>query len=237
MALGTNAGTINQGEGSSAIGYGSGNSNQGSRAIAIGSFAGSDGQGARTIAIGYGAGSQSQGTGSIAIGYNAGFGSASPQEPNTIILNASGNEINGVIGQTGSFYVNPVRGDAKSTLLASGFTGPMYFNPTTSEISFASSNNSLVASSPQLVAGAGGSYTIYSPTAPGLYNVLFTNQDSPSISYYGSATLYYDGTSIFGGYGYGPGSEIVIAGTANNIIFYNQSPTPLTFTFHVFNSS
>jgi hypothetical protein len=131
VALGTAAGQTGQQSNSVAIGSNSGRTTQGTSSIAIGSGAGNDGQGSGSVAIGEFAGLSNQGGNSIAIGRNAGLS----QPSSTIILNASGSIVNGVTGQTGSFYVNPVRVIQNST----GFCGPVFYNLETSEI--AVSNN------------------------------------------------------------------------------------------------
>ena len=99
------------------------------------------------IAIGRDSALIGQGTNSISIGYRAGMGYentlinlgplippttvpvAYPQENNTIILNASGNYLGGVSGQTGSYYVAPIRN-------TSGVTGlmPLSYNTETKEV-------------------------------------------------------------------------------------------------------
>jgi hypothetical protein len=131
IALGTAAGQTGQQSNSVAIGSNSGRTTQGTSSIAIGLDAGNDGQGSGSVAIGEFAGLSNQGGNSIAIGRNAGLS----QPSSTIILNASGSIVNGVTGQTGSFYVKPVRVIQNSA----GFCGPVFYNLTTSEI--AVSNN------------------------------------------------------------------------------------------------
>jgi hypothetical protein len=76
-----------------AIGKQAGQVNQGSNAIAIGRTTASDTQGDYAIAIGEQAGVTSQGANSIAIGKGAGVTSA---HANTIILNASGAPLNSI---------------------------------------------------------------------------------------------------------------------------------------------
>jgi hypothetical protein len=74
--------------------------------IAIGTSAGEVSQNSNSVAIGSFAGQFDQGTDAIAIGQKAG---QTGQADNTIILNATGSAVNGVVGQTGSFYVAPIR--------------------------------------------------------------------------------------------------------------------------------
>ena len=102
---------------------------QQTNAIAIGANAGGLNQGLSAIAIGDFAGYTGQGTNSIAIGSNAGF---TGQANNTIILSATGNQFNGVVGQTGSFYVAPVRNYANENTFS-----PIGYNSTTNEVGYA----------------------------------------------------------------------------------------------------
>jgi hypothetical protein len=139
IAIGTNAGNVNQNTNSIAIGQSAGRNNQlpqaiaigldtgknsqGPNAIAIGTLAGEYGQQLSSIAIGILAGQTGQGQNSIAIGNLAGQTS---QPANSIILNASGDVLNGVSGQTG-FYVKPIRTDLSQT-------SPLCYNSTSGEI-------------------------------------------------------------------------------------------------------
>jgi hypothetical protein len=76
-----------------------------------------------------------QGDNSIAIGFGAGYGANAsplairPQAARTIILNASGSPLNGVLQQTDSFYVNPIRTDATPGNV-------LYYNTTTKEVTY-----------------------------------------------------------------------------------------------------
>jgi hypothetical protein len=82
-----------------------------------------------TISIGLNAG-RVQGAACIAIGRNAGSNSnplGAGQAGNTIILNASGNYLSGE-GQTGCFYVNPIRQSADPG------TGYLVYDTSTKEI-------------------------------------------------------------------------------------------------------
>ena len=56
-----------------------------------------------------------------------GFIASTPQPNNTIILNATGNDLSGIAGQTASFYVAPIRSDNTQTLA-------LAYNTTTKEI-------------------------------------------------------------------------------------------------------
>jgi hypothetical protein len=127
--------TTGQGNNSVAIGHLSGQTDQGTNSVAIGNNAGETNQGHDSIALGTGAGFNGQGKESIAIGKNAGFDLyfdiftpvIRQQAANTIILNASGENCAGVSGQTGSFYVAPIRSDPTKTI-------PLMYDPLTYEI-------------------------------------------------------------------------------------------------------
>lgn len=94
--------------------------------ISLGGFAGQTNQGNNATALGYFAGTTNQGEESVAIGHNAGNLN---QANNTIILNATGVAVNGVSGQTGSFFVDPIRYYGYENVFA-----PLGYNLTTKEI-------------------------------------------------------------------------------------------------------
>ncbi len=71
--------------------------------VAIGLGAGQTGQSSRAVAIGFQAGNYEQGPYAIAIGYQAG---ATGQVGNSIVINASGSELD---GNTAGFFVSPIR--------------------------------------------------------------------------------------------------------------------------------
>lgn len=73
VAIGNNAGLVNQFPDAVAIGQDAGNTNQGNDAIAIGFQAGQNNQGNNAVAIGSSAGNLNQGNNGIAFGNNAGF--------------------------------------------------------------------------------------------------------------------------------------------------------------------
>ena len=106
ISMSVAAGQNDQGSQSIAIGYYAGQNNQGNKCIAIGSSSGQNSQGANAIAIGQQSGENNQGDQSIAIGTFAG---SQDQHANTIILNASGTDLNSVTSS--SFYASPVRND------------------------------------------------------------------------------------------------------------------------------
>jgi hypothetical protein len=101
----------------------------GDNKISLGGYAGQTSQGNNATALGYFAGTTNQGEESVAIGHNAGNNA---QEPNTIILNATGVAVNGVSGQKNSFYVDPVRDYANANTFS-----PVGYNPTTKEVGYA----------------------------------------------------------------------------------------------------
>jgi hypothetical protein len=125
VAVGYGAGGVGQGTGALSFGISSGYNLQGDYGIAIGTAAGSESQEYGAIAIGLYAGNNYQGANAIAIGTNAGVGS---QAPNSIMLNASGEQLSG--GLSG-LYINPVRNDDTSTSQA------IYYNTDTKELTYA----------------------------------------------------------------------------------------------------
>lgn len=141
VAIGGNAGQANQGTGGTSIGNFAGSQNQGMYSVALGYEAGYVYQGNNAIAIGYQAGTgnpytaQGQGANSIAIGYQAGvsFGVLSDyqQAANTIILNATGANLNST-STNNAFFVKPVRHITYGSM-PPGFYN-MAYNPTTGEI-------------------------------------------------------------------------------------------------------
>jgi len=78
------------------------------------------------------AGATGQGQYAVAIGKYAGRGVVNYQAANTIILNATGDELSGVSGQTGSCYIKPIRSES------GGSTGNTFYalryNPVTGEL-------------------------------------------------------------------------------------------------------
>jgi hypothetical protein len=127
IAIGHMAGEFHSGTGAVAVGFQAGQHTQSTSAVAIGYQAGSTGQGTSAVAIGASAGQTGQGANAIAIGNLAG---ATGQFGGSIVLNASGVELNA--GDTG-FFVNPIR---KETSNSAGFTGSVWYNPTTHEVAF-----------------------------------------------------------------------------------------------------
>lgn len=139
-----------QGEDAIAIGYESGSIDQYSNCVAIGTRAGYRGQGAVNIfnyggavAIGYQAGYTAQETGTTAIGYQAGYSGQglgaiaigakagyTAQPGNSIIINATGDELNTTIGN--SFVVKPIRYGVVPQLS----DNTLYYDPNTGEITY-----------------------------------------------------------------------------------------------------
>jgi hypothetical protein len=140
-----------------AIGYGAGATNQGGTTVAVGAFAGMDAQGLSAVAIGFNAGQTTQGTKSVAIGMTSGyslqgnyavaigdsagytnqgaqaiaigrFAGLTNQANNTIILNATGANLNATTANT--FIVAPVRNDVANVAQV------MFYNTTSKEITY-----------------------------------------------------------------------------------------------------
>jgi hypothetical protein len=126
IAIGHGAGKYNQGESSIAIGHLAGYTGQGGGCLAFGNSAGELNQSNHCIAIGSQAGKTGQGEYALAIGHVAGY---SNQADHTIIINATGDIVNGTPGQSRSFYVAPIREDNTTTTLVG-----LGYNPETYEI-------------------------------------------------------------------------------------------------------
>jgi hypothetical protein len=122
--IGRNAGKFNQQTFGIGIGQESANTNQKEKTVAIGIGAGFTGQKSNAIAIGRNAGRNAQGENCIAIGNFAGI----DQSANSIILNASGSNLN---AKNQGFFVNPIR----SKNLTSNIY-PLYYDVTNSEIRY-----------------------------------------------------------------------------------------------------
>ena len=152
ISIGQSSGRTDQQSNSIAIGQSSGLLSQQTNAIAIGVGAGGANQSSSAIAIGPNAGFTGQGTNSIAIGSNAGY---TGQANNSIILNATGNRLSGVAGQTSSFYVSPVRSDNTQTL-------GLAYNSSTNEIV---TSTGLISSGPTGPTGPGNGVASLNPYA------------------------------------------------------------------------
>jgi hypothetical protein len=135
VAIGFQAGQGTQGASAVAIGNSAGSLNQGlTGAVAIGASAGQSTQGASAVAVGFRAGQTGQGANAIAIGHLAG---ATGQFGGSIVLNASGVALN--TGETG-FFVNPIRKAIGSAAITAGFTGSVWYNPSTNELAYNEKN-------------------------------------------------------------------------------------------------
>jgi hypothetical protein len=140
-----------------AIGYGAGQTSQGGTTVAIGAFAGMTTQGLSAVAIGFNAGQTSQGTKSVAIGMTSGyslqgnyavaigdsagytnqgaqaiaigrFAGLTNQANNSIILNATGANLNATTANT--LTVAPVRNDVANIAQV------MFYNTTSKEVTY-----------------------------------------------------------------------------------------------------
>ena len=140
VAIGANAAQFSSSDSSVSIGLFAGFTGQQDETVSIGSYAGTNNQYTQSVALGFGAGNYGMGPQSIAIGYNAGFtgmgvnsiaigalAGTTGQANYTTIINATSVELKGVAGQTGSFYVAPVRSDNTQPLA-------LAYNPSTYEI-------------------------------------------------------------------------------------------------------
>jgi hypothetical protein len=141
VAIGQQAGRDTQSAFSVAIGHNAAANTQSNSSVAIGHAAAQDSQQSDAVAIGVAAGKNHQSVGAVALGMRAGYGSVSPQgaysiaigylagysynNTNSIILNASGLELN---SDNVGFFVNPVRNTTTSNV--------MYYNASTSELSY-----------------------------------------------------------------------------------------------------
>ena len=151
-------------------------------AIAIGSNAGLTGQGNNAIAIGNNAGQTNQGSNSIAIGNSAGQNN---QAANSIVLNGSGSIITG--GISNATYIAPIRNVSTNYSL--------YYNPTTSEMTYESTALSTTASGVNI-----------SGSAPWSSVAFFNNM--PAGTYF---------LSYFGHCDYSVGSSGILQGRLANI--------------------
>ena len=133
IRVGSGAGATSQSNDAIAIGEGAGNYQQGTRSVAIGRGSGNADQGISAVGIGFCAGGAEQGDYAIAIGFKAGrgpmAGDPDPAQPNnSIIINASGDKLNGT---NSGLYIDPVREDTGNTAKS------VYYNTTTKELTYA----------------------------------------------------------------------------------------------------
>ena len=162
IALGTNAGEINQGTSSIAIGDGAGQTTQGYSSVAMGGSAGQTTQGNNAVAlgrraqftgggdgavgIGYNAGYTGQGASAVAIGYDAG---RTNQAATSIVINATGIVLDNPIPE--SFVVKPVRGLVTANAL--------YYDTTTGEVTYGAAPS-----------GGGGTFALAGNTGTHTFN-------------------------------------------------------------------
>jgi hypothetical protein len=125
VAIGGGAGNSGQGQSAIGIGYVAGYANQGANGIAIGSNTAQSNQSSQAVALGYAAGQYGQGQNAVAIGAFAGNNA---QVANSIALNATGASLNPT---NAGFYVNPIRATTATANL-------LYYNTTTKEVTSAS---------------------------------------------------------------------------------------------------
>ncbi|MFM6937079.1 MAG: beta strand repeat-containing protein [Aquirufa sp.] len=124
VAIGGGAGNSGQGQSAIGIGYVAGYANQGANGIAIGSNTAQSNQSSQAVALGYAAGQYGQGQNSVAIGAFAGNNA---QVANSIALNATGASLNPT---NAGLYVDPIRSATPATNL-------LYYNTTTKEVTSA----------------------------------------------------------------------------------------------------
>jgi hypothetical protein len=121
VAIGGGAGNSGQGQSAIGIGYVAGYANQGANGIAIGSNTAQSNQASQAVALGYAAGQYGQGQNAVAIGSFAGNNA---QVANSIALNATGASLNPT---NAGFYVDPIRSNTATSNL-------LYYNTSTKEI-------------------------------------------------------------------------------------------------------
>lgn len=124
VAIGGGAGNSGQGQSAIGIGYVAGYANQGANGIAIGSNTAQSNQSSQAVALGYAAGQYGQGQNSVAIGAFAGNNA---QVANSIALNATGASLNPT---NAGFYVNPIR-------TTTATSNVLYYNTSTKEVTSA----------------------------------------------------------------------------------------------------
>jgi hypothetical protein len=132
VAIGNLAGSTGTGNYSVSIGANAGSDYAGANAVLIGHGAGADHgvvPGINMVAIGAFAGSENQGNNAVAIGYLAG---ANNQSQNSIVINATGNALQGGFAGT---YIAPIRENSGN------ITNGLYYNVTTKEVTYGATGN------------------------------------------------------------------------------------------------
>lgn len=153
VRLGNQSGNSGQSTNGIAIGFSAGETSQGTGAIAIGTSAGDLNQSNYAIAIGSDAGITNQGNYAVAIGYRAGSNGGNYQHENTIVLNASGANLQ--TDGANRTYIKPLRNANTSNVL--------YYDSTTSEVSYGA------AADPSLISNGNSNVSI--PAANGNVNI------------------------------------------------------------------
>ena len=228
VCIGGNAGETGQHDYCIAIGGYAGNSYQATNSVAVGDAAGQYNQGGSTgysVAIGSKAGQTGQGPYAIAIGANAGNRS---QRANSIILNASGNFLDGVdrnnIGLTSAFFVKPIRVNTARYI-------PLMYDPTTSEIVQGGCTFGVTFCGTQFkrdIADGGnpGNSVVYSPpTGYGYVDIGINGVTANSVVHVWPASIGYTGLKNVGDWG----SILTVqlpgnGAAANNVRVWTQTP-------------
>ena len=132
VAIGNLAGSTGTGNYSVSVGANAGSDYAGANAVLIGRNAGATHgvqPGINMVAIGAFAGSENQGNNAVAIGYLAG---ANNQAQNSIVINATGNVLQGGFAGT---YIAPIRENAGDV------PNGLYYNVTTKEVTYGATGN------------------------------------------------------------------------------------------------
>jgi hypothetical protein len=165
IAIGYQAGNANQWYNTIAIGKNAGNVEQKDHSIAIGVNAASNTQSFYSIAIGANAASNNQGVNSIAIGANAGYPNA--QANNSIVLNASGANLNAPTAN--ALFIKPIRNANNDQTLV--------YNATSGEVTYTNylktSVTTAAAIGSAVTAGIGARAFVTDANTNVFYNVLF----------------------------------------------------------------
>ena len=132
VAIGNLAGSTGTGNYSVSVGANAGSDYAGANAVLIGHGAGATHgvqPGINMVAVGAFAGSENQGNNAVAIGYLAG---ANNQSQNSIVINATGNVLQGGFAGT---YIAPIRENAGD------IPNGLYYNVTTKEVTYGATGN------------------------------------------------------------------------------------------------
>ena len=174
VAIGHEAGQYNQNNSSVALGNNAGQSSQSARSIAVGTKAGWKSQGSNSIAIGYRCAESNQGSGAVALGYFAGRDN---QHNNTIAINAVNNHTLQTTAAS-AFFVKPLRSRTGTA---------MYYDATSGEISYSSSDDRLKVKEVRIKDAT----TTLMKLSPQSYFKKF-KLDEPDISHYESGLMAQD---------------------------------------------